>query len=1034
MVNLVGINVTTSIVPGTTEDIFPTHMALYGKGGWREVATVAERDAIPDPRLEVGMSVYVASEKKLYILSSLDTTTTPYTKTWSLFSAGGVTVMPTPSETELGNIVQYIGETTENYTQGYFYKCVSDGADPASYSWEQIDVQPATDLIWGNIEGDITNQTDLNTELTNLQEQIDSLSGRGRYLSVWNCTTGLAETIPSVDPYPYKTGDYFIVGTAVKAEPESCSMTIKEGSTVDVQFQQSMYKSKVGTSADREDVFAYTTMRSSASVVSGDEKLVLADQNKFSELWNSLIDIANQDKQPAAPEITSISKIQFRWFYYSGTLFRACEIFGLDANNVEYQVYSNILSSQVSGTFSYDEQQNLVSQWLLETFGIGYVNDLYVPQTVMQQETWHAVQLSETDLKWTLNGEDLPEGETIANYGLVPVLTQPALGDIITIIYRTEKVNYKPDGTEYSPSTPSTVIETKEVEVDDTYVYDGLVWHLLKNNQKELTFTNIAGSPYDNVNLANALNAKQDVLTPGTNITIAEDSQTGNLVISSTAQESFFRGNFNEWSDVPIDTSLYVEDIHGNRIPQSTDFIVIEDASQFIPIGDLMHHLTVENIHSTENFTIRITDENGVSKKYYYSPYQSGFVAIDDYYSLRYAAGNPGYWYIKTNDGSPIVVKGTTYQSGAAQLCITSDPATPFYVGMPPSAGQYQGAWRFAYYGAWSTDGTAGWTPQYKIENTLPDASDTVKGIAKLYTDLGENTDGAVDQATVTTELGKKQDTLTAGTGISINEDNEISATFSESYFRGKFSTWDAVPTDYRSYYPDYTGSTKPTRTDYMVVEDPSSYVKPGTPIEIYQLPWQQPYAYVRIVFGATDVTLDHASTHDNPPIIGTVGNRLRIEYDNYQWKIIPLDIPVIVDGVEKPINEVAYSWSYNNGSSEYLQKTINFIGQSGYEGTWRFSYQSDDWDTSGKNGWEPEYQIEDVLPIATDTVAGITKLYTTTGSNTDGTMDQNSITTELGKKQDVLTAGNNITIDANSKIDAADKTLVSFVIWEDEE
>ena len=46
-----------------------------------------------------------------------------------------------------------------------------------------------------------------------LQEQIDNLEQRGRYLSVWNCTTGLAKTEPPVNPYEYKSGDYFIVGT-----------------------------------------------------------------------------------------------------------------------------------------------------------------------------------------------------------------------------------------------------------------------------------------------------------------------------------------------------------------------------------------------------------------------------------------------------------------------------------------------------------------------------------------------------------------------------------------------------------------------------------------------------------------------------------------------------------------------------------------------------------------------------------------------------------------------------------------------------
>lgn len=37
--------------------------------------------------------------------------------------------------------------------------------------------------------------------------------------------------------------------------------------------------------------------------------------------------------------------------------------------------------------------------------------------------------------------------------------------------------------------------------------------------------------------------------------------------------------------------------------------------------------------------------------------------------------------------------------------------------------------------------------------------------------------------------------------------------------------------------------------------------------------------------------------------------------------------------------------------------------------------------------------------PVASSTVAGITKLYNELGNNTDGTMTQGSITTEIGKK-----------------------------------
>ena len=191
-----------------------------------------------------------------------------------------------------GEIVQYIGETTEDYTQGYFYKCISDGQDPATYSWVRIDVQPQTtviDAVDSSAQGHTTDALSANMGYE-LNQRINNIEGRGRYLTLWNCKDGVAESDPPESPYEYKTGDYFIVGTVAAS----------------------------------------------------------------------------------------------------------------------------------GGT------------------------------------------------------------------------------------------NYRPDGTSYTTGVASTTVETDEVSVDDTYIFDGSTWHLQYNSQKTVTFTNIEGSPYDNTNLANALNAKVD--------------------------------------------------------------------------------------------------------------------------------------------------------------------------------------------------------------------------------------------------------------------------------------------------------------------------------------------------------------------------------------------------------------------------------------------------------------------------------------------------------------------------------------------
>jgi len=53
-----GINLGAPILPATEDDIFPTHDATYGKGGYRSVANVAARDAIPQERRDYGMVVH----------------------------------------------------------------------------------------------------------------------------------------------------------------------------------------------------------------------------------------------------------------------------------------------------------------------------------------------------------------------------------------------------------------------------------------------------------------------------------------------------------------------------------------------------------------------------------------------------------------------------------------------------------------------------------------------------------------------------------------------------------------------------------------------------------------------------------------------------------------------------------------------------------------------------------------------------------------------------------------------------------------
>lgn len=74
MTGINGTNIGAPIVPGAEADQFPTHIDKYGSGGYRAVANVDERDAIPMARRRAGMVVFVIETQQSWVLSANLTT------------------------------------------------------------------------------------------------------------------------------------------------------------------------------------------------------------------------------------------------------------------------------------------------------------------------------------------------------------------------------------------------------------------------------------------------------------------------------------------------------------------------------------------------------------------------------------------------------------------------------------------------------------------------------------------------------------------------------------------------------------------------------------------------------------------------------------------------------------------------------------------------------------------------------------------------------------------------------------------------
>ena len=109
MSTIKGTNVSSPIVPYTSDDIFPTHYAKYGNGGFMSVRTLNDLNNIPQNRREPGMFVYVFEDDKLHKLEN--------DNTWVIFptnegGGGGI------SAADFINIVtiKFNGSTTYTIT------------------------------------------------------------------------------------------------------------------------------------------------------------------------------------------------------------------------------------------------------------------------------------------------------------------------------------------------------------------------------------------------------------------------------------------------------------------------------------------------------------------------------------------------------------------------------------------------------------------------------------------------------------------------------------------------------------------------------------------------------------------------------------------------------------------------------------------------------------------------------------------------------------------------------------------------------
>lgn len=163
MAEIKGTNITAPIAPFTTDDIYPTHYAEYGKGGYRTLETKSDLDNIPEARLEIGMLVYVKEDSKIYQLQS--------DNTWKELSTGGTDLKYYSEDGNYQGIFPYYaGEVVESENTITSISIAKEnegfGITDNSISMMSVDGE-----LNGSIYYQDKNEIDMRTDLVNVQGQ-----------------------------------------------------------------------------------------------------------------------------------------------------------------------------------------------------------------------------------------------------------------------------------------------------------------------------------------------------------------------------------------------------------------------------------------------------------------------------------------------------------------------------------------------------------------------------------------------------------------------------------------------------------------------------------------------------------------------------------------------------------------------------------------------------------------------------------------------------------------------------------------------
>lgn len=114
-----GTQVVSHIIPTGN---FPTHIANFGRGGYKTVATIDERNNIPLDRLTVGSIVRVHADETEYVVTAIPSTYDTATGkdcTWETVKKGG---LDEDQLSSLAKLDEEDGKVLESQSRAIIYK------------------------------------------------------------------------------------------------------------------------------------------------------------------------------------------------------------------------------------------------------------------------------------------------------------------------------------------------------------------------------------------------------------------------------------------------------------------------------------------------------------------------------------------------------------------------------------------------------------------------------------------------------------------------------------------------------------------------------------------------------------------------------------------------------------------------------------------------------------------------------------------------------------------------------------------------